>query len=467
MKKTLLLSLALAASACAGSAPRTVTEPAAPSTATASAATAAPAAPTADADATTTDAAASRASGPAAAAPPPATNEAPHGPWNVVLISIDSLRADMPWAGYPRPIAPRLTELEKRSVSYTHAYSVSSFTSKSVGGLLGGTYPSAMKRDGEFFTRYSAANVMFPELLQAAGVHTLGGHAHMYLDKGHGFEQGFDDWRVVPGITFDYNKDPYVTSQKLTPLAIEMLGKAAGSPSPKSGRFFAWFHFMDPHDVYQPHPEQPQFGSKARDLYDGEVLYTDGWVGKLVDWIEAQPWGKQTAIIVTADHGEAFGEHKLRRHAFELYDVLVHVPMFFLVPGVAPRHVEAARSHVDLAPTILELLGVPKSSELRGESLVPEVVGGHDEPERPVVCDLPEDSFNERRRALIEWPFKLIAFANDYRYELYDLEKDPGELDNLAKKDPERVKGMIAKYKEVSQSIPEAKVPGGVQKHKD
>jgi len=89
---------------------------------------------------------------------------------------------------------------------------------------------------------------MFPELLQAAGVHTVAGHAHMYLDKGRGFDQGFDDYRLVDGITFDYNKDPFITSQKLTPLAIRLLSNVKPP-------FFAWFHYMDPHDTYQRHPE--------------------------------------------------------------------------------------------------------------------------------------------------------------------------------------------------------------------
>ena len=123
----------------------------------------------------------------------------------------------MPWAGYPRDIAPRLTELEKASVSFAHAYSISSFTSKSVGGLLGGEYPSAMTRDGVFFTRYFDDNLMFPERLRAGGIRTLSLYCHMYLDRGRGFEQGFDDYRMIEGITFDYNKDPYVTSQKLAP----------------------------------------------------------------------------------------------------------------------------------------------------------------------------------------------------------------------------------------------------------
>ena len=135
--------------------------------------------------------------------------------------------------------------------------------------------------------------------------------------------------------------------------------------------FFAWFHFMDPHDVYQPHPELPSFGRKARDLYDGEVRYTDQWVGKLVDFIRDAPWGKRTAIVVSADHGEAFGEHGFYRHAHELWEELVHVPLFFYIPGVKPRRVNAYRSAVDLAPTILELTGVKIKDSMRGVSLVP------------------------------------------------------------------------------------------------
>ena len=368
----------------------------------------------------------------------------------------------MPWSGYARDIAPRLGGLERRSVSYTHAYAISSFTSKSVGGLLGGDYPSAMTRDGVFFTRYFPNNVMFPELLQGAGVRTMAGHAHMYLDRGRGFDQGFDDYRLVDGITFDYNKDPYVTSQKLTPLAIDMLGKGA-SKTP----FFAWFHFMDPHDSYLPHAEGPAFGKRARDLYDGEVHYTDQWIGKLLDYIDAAPWGKDTAIIVTADHGEAFGEHGLYRHAHELWEELVHVPLFIALPGIPPKRIDAYRSAIDLAPTILELTGVAHQAPFRGESLVAEMMGRAAPAPRPVICDLPEDTFNDRRRAIIDGGYKLIAFGNDVRYELYDLSADPREQDNLFRKQPDRAKAMVARYRELSAAIPKGDVKGGVVRKKD
>ncbi len=97
---------------------------------------------------------------------------------NMLLITVDCLRADMPWAGYERPIAPNLTDLEKRAVSYTNAYSLSSYTSMSVGGMLGGRYPGEMKRDGYFFGHYRD-NPMFPERLQAAGIRTVSAHAHL------------------------------------------------------------------------------------------------------------------------------------------------------------------------------------------------------------------------------------------------------------------------------------------------
>jgi choline-sulfatase len=409
------------------------------------------------------------AAAPGSAAAAPAGSAAPAGqaagsrrPLNVLVVSIDSMRADMPWAGYPRGIAPRLTEFAKKATVYTNAYSISSFTSKSLGGFLGGRFPSELQRTAPFFTRYLPENKMFPEALQEQGIHTLSAHAHAYLGKNQGgFDQGFEDYRLVPDITFDYNKDPYVTSQKLAPLAIEMLG----DPKMTSGRFFAWFHFMDPHDTYQGHADGPHWGKKARDLYDEEVYFTDQWVGKLFEFVEKQPWGPDTAIVVTADHGEAFGEHSLYRHAFELYEVLVHVPLMIYVPGRPARTIEAARSHVDLIPTIFDLLGAKPNPELRGKTFVGELYGGEAEP-RDVMCDLPEDTYNERRRTLLHDRWKIIAFANDVRYELYNLADDPGEKTNLIKKEPEKAREMIERYKEANKAVVEAPVKGGVKKRK-
>lgn len=387
------------------------------------------------------------------AAPPP-----PTGPLNVLLITIDSLRADMPWAGYPRPIAPRLSALKEKSVYYPRAYSTSSFTSKSIPGLLTGKVPSELSRTGSFFTKYLDPKDFLCTSLAAQDIACLGGHAHAYFGKGQsGFESGFRDWQLVKGIAFDYQTDPYITSDKLTALAKTMLA----SPPP---RFFAWFHYMDPHDEYHPHQESPHFGKKPRDLYDEEVFWTDSWIGQLLDFVSSQPWAEKTAIIVTADHGEMFGEHGMTRHAHEIWEELVRVPLFVYLPGNAPRTIDVARGAGDLVPTFADLLGATPPSGLRGTSLVPEVRGAT-VPARDIVVDLPEDEYNERRRALVHDHLKLIAFGKDQRFALYDLAADPKETTDLSKKQPESFAEMRARYKDMSDRIVESPPKGGIPKH--
>jgi arylsulfatase A-like enzyme len=379
------------------------------------------------------------------------------GPFNVILLTVDSLRADMPWAGYERPIAPRLSALHARSVSFKNAYSTSSFTSKSVPGMLTGRYPSELVRTGSFFTKYVAPDQFICTHLGAEGIPCAGAHAHMYFSPGQsGFELGFRTWKIVPGITFDYQTDPYVTSDKLTPLAIATLTEVANSRP-----FFAWFHYMDPHDEYKGHEESPHFGKRARDLYDEEVFFTDLWIGKLLDFIEAQPWANRTVIVVTADHGEAFGEHGITRHAHEVWEELVHVPLFFYVPGEGPRTIEATRGHADLAPTFVELLRAKSVPPLPGTSLVKELLGATPE-ERDVIVDLPEDDYNERRRALIHGRTKLIAFGEDVRFALYDLETDPRETKDLIVEKRELAADMRRRYKEASKAIKDVPPRGGI-----
>lgn len=380
------------------------------------------------------------------------------GPWNVVLVTIDSLRADMPWAGYARPIAPRLSALHSKSISYSRAYSTSSFTSKSLPGILTGRYPSELVRTGSFFTKYTNADQFVCKHLDATGIPCVGAHAHMYFGPGQsGFETGFRSWKIVSGITFDYQTDPYVTSQKLTPLAIETLDSISKQERP----FFAWFHFMDPHDEYKGHEESPHFGKRARDLYDEEVFYTDLWIGKLLDYIDAQPWASRTVIVVTADHGEAFGEHGITRHAHEVWEELVHVPLMVHVPGLPSRVIDTPRGHADLSPTFIDLLGAKNVPALPGTSLVHELGGGNPEP-RDVIVDLPEDDYNERRRALVHGSTKLIAFGNDVRFALYDLDTDPREMNDRLRTSPDLAADMIQRYRDASKRIADVPPRGGI-----
>jgi arylsulfatase A-like enzyme len=363
---------------------------------------------------------------------------------NVILLSIDSLRADMPWSGYARPIAPRLTELERNAVSFTQAYAVSSYTSMSLGGLLGGRLPSELRRSGYFFGTYKG-DVFFPKLLQRAHVRTMAVMAHGYF-RSAGFDQGFDDWQIVPGIKFDPSTDREITSQKSEALAEALLG----DPANDARRFFFWVHFLDPHDLYMKH-DGIDWGKTNRDRYDGEVTFTDGYVGKLVDFIAARSWSKRTVIIITSDHGEEFGEHNMTRHGFEIWQTLVHVPLFVVAPGAPPRRIDVPRSDIDLAPTILDLLGVVADPSFEGTSLVSEIYGAPSEP-RDVVVDLPMTSDNGKRRALVSGNDKLVCSDESY-CRLYDVSTDPLERDPVVK--GERFRAMRDRYRAHEKAIKE------------
>jgi len=379
---------------------------------------------------------------------PPAPPEGPPGKLNVLLLTVDSLRADMPWAGYPRNIAPNLTAFEKKAVSYTRAYSVSSYTAMSFGGLLSGKYPGEIERSGYFFSAYPDTVTFFPELLQKAGVHTMAAHAHFYFEKKAGFQQGFDAWKMVPGLSEDHKTDNNVSSPAHTKLAMEMLSEKGLGDKP----FFAWFHFMDPHDVYFQQEGTKKWGKTSRDKYDSEVEYTDRHIGEILRFVEKQPWAKTTAIVITADHGEGFGEHKRYRHGFELWDMLVHVPLMVQAPGITPRRIDVPRSAIDLAPTVLELTGVAAEPSFQGKSLVPELYGKAAEA-RPVVIDLPRTSDNDRRRAMVSGDYKLTAYGDDFRFELYNVVNDPGELKDLSGDEKEKLAEMKGLYKERVKTI--------------
>lgn len=377
-------------------------------------------------------------------------------PLNIVLITVDTLRADgLGFAGYSKPTSPNLDALAAKSTVFQRAYSMASYTGKAVGPMLIGKYPSEANRNFSHFDTYYPPNKFVAERLHDAGIRTFAGMCHWYFRLSSGLAQGFDTWdtsAIPPGMG---DNDTSITSDRESDLAIKMLG----SPESTDGkRFFAWFHYFDPHAQYVPHDGAPDFadgekspGALVRAGYDGEVWFTDKHVGRLLDFIAQQPWAADTAIIVTADHGEAFGEHNMAWHGREIWEPLVRVPLIVYVPGAEPRRVEEKRSSIDLAPTILELAGQPlpeERGELQGTSLLEDVYAAKDAEleERDVLIDMPKGPFNDPRRAIITGKSpgtKLIHFGALY-YNLFDLAEDPGEKNDLSK-DKEQVKEVNAR----------------------
>jgi arylsulfatase A-like enzyme len=369
---------------------------------------------------------------------------------NVLVLGVDSLRVDhLPVGGAKEDVMPNLTAFEKTAVSYTHFYSVSSYTSQTLGAFLGARYPEELQRSGYFFGFYPDDELFFPELLQKAGVRTMSAQAHFYFAKEKsGFDQGFDVYELVPGLKKSNTTDENITSPAHTDLILKQLG----DPANTGKRFFAWYHLLDPHDQYMGHPEGKDFGRGAEKMYDGELYFVDMHLKKIFDYVDSQPWGKKTMIIVTSDHGEAFGEHKMYRHGFELWNMLTHVPLMIRAPGVKPRRIDTPRSGIDLPATILDVFHVAPDPSFHGESLVPELAGGEAAP-RDVISDLARTSDNDRRRSLIRGNWKIIEGGDADGFQLFDLAADPEEKTDLARKEKAKFEEMREALKAANKNI--------------
>jgi arylsulfatase A-like enzyme len=425
--------------------------------------------------------------------------------YNVVLFTVDTLRIDLGFLGYPKPTSPNLDELAKKGTVFERAYSMASYTGKSVGPMMIGKYPSETYRDGGHFNTYFPKNTLVAERVRdGAKVRTFAAHCHWYFRFPTGLNQGFDAWdtsAIPPGMG---DNDTSVTSERMSDLALKLLKKpentspgappapdadagagdagaaddAAAMPAPTAlgtidggaggsdRRFFAWFHFFDPHAQYVPHQGAPDFSGgplPTKAIYDQEVWFTDLHIGKVLDYIKSQPWAEDTAIILTADHGEAFSDHGMNWHGSEIWESLIRVPLLIYVPGAKPRRVSVKRSHIDMAPTLLELLGGPpdEDGELRGTSLLTDVFlpEGEEHEERDVFVDMPAGPYNGIRRAVITGPtpgMKLINSGGSTN-QLFDLANDPREARDLAS-DKEKLAPVLEHMQAIRARLKEVDV---------
>lgn len=400
--------------------------------------------------------------------------------YNVILITVDTLRPDLGFMGWKFPTSPNLDKVAEKATVFENAYSMASYTGKAVGPMLIGRYPSETFTDFSHFNTYSDANVFTAERVHDTGVRTFAGMCHWYFRPSSGLKQGFDVWdtSAIPQGMGD--NDTTITSQGMGDLALKLLQRpentvgtdlpTEGAPGPEGSgkkpfRFFAWFHFFDPHAQYVAHKEAPDMSKdesgvpngQTRQIYDQEIWYTDKHIGRVLDYVASQPWGEETAIVMTADHGEAFLEHGMAWHGQHIWNELVHVPLFVYVPGLPPKRVKEKRSHIDIAPTILELMGapVPDDDSLRGHTLIADVLNEEHE-ERDVYIDMPAGPYNPAKRAIIYGPTpgtKLIHHGGG-TYNLFDLNEDPGEKTDLAN-NKERLKEAISRMNQFRAGLKE------------
>jgi arylsulfatase A-like enzyme len=347
-----------------------------------------------------------------------------------LVITVDTLRPDLGYAAYGRPVSPNIDELAKKATIYQRAYSISTYTAFAIPPMMASRYPSEMPRSDRHEVRYFGSNVLLAERLRDAGFRTAGAASHFLFSPELGWIDGIEHF-VMTGAEGNAPKGAHIdqrhSSRPLADAAIRFLE----DPEIVSGRFFVWIHFLDPHKKYLEHPGFSNFGTDPRGLYDGEIAYTDHHIGRVLRALAASPAAGRTVVVFTGDHGEAFGEHGFSFHGREIWDEVVRVPLFIYVPGMEPRTIARRVSSVDIVPTVLDLAGLPPDPGARGQSLAPEIFGGDLAP-RPILVDQPQNPYYLPKRGFIEGSYKLHHAMDSDTYLLFDLDRDPAETNDLS-----------------------------------
>ena len=381
---------------------------------------------------------------------PVAQNKLPQN-LSFLFITVDALRPDLRYAGYERDVSPQIDKLAEQSIIYDHAYAISTYTGYCLPPMMASRYPSEMRRTFKHEVRYFTQNTFLAERMRQSGFRTFGAASHFLFSPAFGWTRGFERFLMTPsegGAPTGSPIEAFHSSRGLADATIAMLK----DPKVTQDRFFLWVHFLDPHNQYIRHPGFSKFGNSPRDLYDGEIAFTDYHIGRVLEALDASPLGKRTVVILTGDHGEAFGEHGEFFHGREIWDEVVRVPLLIRVPGAAPRRISRRVSDIDLAPTVLDLAGATPDAGARGQSLVREIFGG-DLPERPILIDQPRNVYYTAKRAFIEGGLKLHHLIESNTFRVYDLDRDPHETTDLATNDPATLKRLRRDYAQWTSRI--------------
>lgn len=333
----------------------------------------------------------------------------------VLLVTVDCMRFDLVGGLHPRATLPNLERIAREAIVFEHAYAAGASTAYSLSALFAAKPYSLLEwtRNGEPYKfPTDDATPRFPALLSRAGVWTVHAASMNWLVNERGVVRGFEvvDYDAIPG-------PRWKPAAAVTDRLVARLGEVGDR------RAFLYAHYTEPHHPYDAGSRR----GSAFERYVGEVALVDREIGRLLEAIDRLGLRDRTLLVVTADHGEAFGEHGRNEHGNSLYDEVLHVPLLVRVPGAAARTVATPVSLMDLGPTLLDLFGQPVPAEFMGESLYPVLAGGEVSPTRPIVAQ------RGRQRALVTQDLvKAIADASRGVIETYDLRADPRERVNLA-----------------------------------
>ena len=377
---------------------------------------------------------------------------------NVVLYVVDTVRADrLGVYGYGKPTSPRLDAFAADAVLFENAWAQSSWTRPAVASLFTGLLPPAHRTVDRRSVLPEDA-VTLAEILAANGYEGLGLVRNPNVGRAFGFAQGFTRFRSE-----DRERDETMLERVRL-----WLDERQDAEAP----FFLFLHAIDPHGPYDPAPEfeemfdaggapahyrtvryllglnrgdvepGPDTAEALSRLYDAEVAQNDRAFGELLDELEDRGLVEDTAVIYLSDHGEEFAEHGRWEHGLSLYEEVLRVPLVMRLPGVAPRRVEEPAQHVDVLPTLLGYLGI-EAPPTDGRDLLAARRRG----DAPLDVYTHLDVDGHRAASVMRGRYKLVLPQSPSQGTapmLFDLEADPGELEDLAADRPDIVERMLA-----------------------
>jgi choline-sulfatase len=400
---------------------------------------------------------------------------------NVLLVSVDTTRADhIACYGHPEVRTPNIDRLAAEGIRFAWCISSAPLTLPSHTTMLTGSYPFVHgARDNGIFT-VPEQNQTLAELFKAAGYATRAEVAAVVLKKEAGLNQGFDTYNdVVPekpdmnikrflpdpwDLESDDSAPPVIEHERpkvetdrkageISDCGIAHLKELAAGDKP----FFLFLHYFDPH---WPHEAPEPFASAYKDSYLSEIAYFDSQFGRVLDAVDELGLADNTLVILTSDHGEGRGQHGEYTHSTYLYDTTLHVPLIMRVPGgPAGEVVESQVRLLDIASTIVDFARLEPTGQMQGQSLLPLVADPGRDLRLPCYSDtmVPKNSLDySPLRSLRADGWKYILAP---RSELYHVGEDTDEVFNIIQVESERADQMRRELRELIADSPPP--PGG------
>jgi arylsulfatase A-like enzyme/Flp pilus assembly protein TadD len=365
--------------------------------------------------------------------------EEPPSPPSVLLVTLDTTRADhLGCYGAELAATPRLDALAASGTRFERALSPSPLTLPSHASLFTGQVPRRHGVRNNALFRLGPQPAVIAERFRDAGYQTAAFVSSMVLDRIVGLDRGFelydDSVRVGPREAFNHEERAAIQTNEVLFARLDELEPP----------FFLWVHYFDPHLPYvPPEPYRARFADRP---YDGEIAFMDAQLGALLQAVRKR--AGELIVAVAGDHGESLGDHGEEAHGIFVYDSTQRVPLILAGTGVPEgRVVTRTVGLVDVAPTLLELTGLPPLPDADGLSLVPLLAGATELAPRSYELEalFPYFAYGwSPLRALAGDRYKYVAAPRD---ELYDLRRDPGERRNLADAQRERADDLSAELR--------------------